>query len=73
MGLTDVWPYFTQIISHNSMIVHLIPTNLGTEIHFNEPFTCAKFQLTCSMHWCFMADFVKCVKRRGRRKKAKEL
>ena len=44
MGVTDLRPYFTQIIGHNSVNVHRIPTKLGTEIRLNEPFKCAKFQ-----------------------------
>ena len=68
-----VTPYFTQIVSHNSVNVHQIPTKLGTEIHYNEPFKCAKFQPDWSMHSCFMADFAKCVKRSSRRKKNQTL
>ena len=71
MGVTDLRPYFMQIISHNSMNVHQIPTTLGTEIHLNEPFKCAKFQPDWSTYSCFMADFAKCAKR-SRRKKMTE-
>ena len=56
MGVTDLRPYFTQIIGHNSVNVHRIPTKLGTEIRLNEPFTCAKFQPDPSTHSCFIAD-----------------
>ena len=49
--------YFTQIIGHNSVNVHRIPTTLGTEICFNELFKCAKFQLAWSTYLYFMADF----------------
>ena len=42
MGVTDLRPYFMQII-HNSVNVHWIATKLGTEIRLNEPFKCAKF------------------------------
>ena len=38
MGVTDLRPYFTQIIGHNSVNVHQIPTKRGTEICLNEPF-----------------------------------
>ena len=31
MGVTDLQPYYTQIIGHNSVNVHRIPTKLGTE------------------------------------------
>ena len=43
VGVTDLRSYFTRIIGHNSVNVHRIPTNVGTEIRLNEPFTCAKF------------------------------
>ena len=33
--MTDLRPYFTQIIGHNSVNVHRIPTKVGTEIRFN--------------------------------------
>ena len=62
MGVTDLRPYFTQIIGHNSVNVHWIPTNVGTEIRLNEPFKCAKFQPDWSTILCFMADFAKCAK-----------
>ena len=73
MGLTDLRPYFTQIIGHTSVNVHRIPTNLGTEIRLNEPFKCAKFQPDWSMHSCFMADFAKCAKKSKRKKKPQTL
>ena len=44
VGMTDLRPYFTHIIGHNSVNVHRIPTKVGTEIRLNEPFKCAKFQ-----------------------------
>ena len=56
MGVTDLRPYFTQTISHNSVNVHRSPTKLGTEIRLNEPFKCAKFQPDPSTHSCFIAD-----------------
>ena len=68
MGVTDLRPYFTQTIGHNSVNVHRIPTKLGTEIRLNEPFKCAKFQPDWSTNSCFMADFAKCAKRSSRRK-----
>ena len=55
--MTDLRPYFTQIIGHNSVNVHRIPTKVGTQIRLNEPFKCAKFQPNPSTHSCFMADF----------------
>ena len=33
--MTEVQPYFTQIIGHNSVNIHRIPTKLGTEICLN--------------------------------------
>ena len=71
VGVTDLRPYFMQIIGRNSVNVYWIPTKLGTEICLNEPFKCAKFQPDWSTHLCFMADFVKCAKR-SRRKKMKK-
>ena len=62
VDVTEVQPYFTRIISHNSVNVHQVPTKRGTEIRGNEPFKCAKFQLNQSTHSCFMVDFAKCVK-----------
>ena len=55
--MTDLRPYFTQIIGHNSVNVHRIPTKVGTQIRLNEPFKCAKFQPDPSTNSCFMADF----------------
>ena len=55
--MTDLRPYFTQIIGHNSVKVHRIPTKVDTQIRLNEPFKCAKFQPDSSTHSCFMADF----------------
>ena len=55
--MTDLRPYFTQIIGNNSVNVHRIPTKVGTQIRLNEPFKCAKFQPDPSTHSCFMADF----------------
>ena len=57
MGITDLRPYFTQIIGHNSVNVHRIPTKLGTEVRLNEPFKCTKFQPDWSTYLRFMADF----------------
>ena len=54
--MTDLRPYFSQIIGHNSVNVHRIPTKVGTEIRLNESFKCAKFQPDPSMHSCFMVD-----------------
>ena len=71
VGMTDLRPYYTQIIGHNSVNVHWIPTKLGTEIRLNEPFKCAKFQSNWSTNSCFIADFVKCAKRRSRRRRKK--
>ena len=62
VGMTDLQPYFMQIIGHNSMNGHRIPTKGGTEICLNEPFKCAKFQPNPNTHSCFMADFAKCAK-----------
>ena len=44
VGVTDLRPYFTQIIGNNSVNVHRIPTKLGTKIRLNEPFKYTNFQ-----------------------------
>ena len=62
MGVTDLRPYFTQIIGHNVTNVYRIPTKVGTEIRLNEPFKCAKFQPDWSTCARFVADFAKCTK-----------
>ena len=41
--MTDLRPYFTQIIGHNSVNVNRIPTNVGTQTRLNESFKCANF------------------------------
>ena len=66
--MADLRPYFTRIIGRNSVNVHQIPTKIGTDIHYNEPFKCAKFQPDWSMHSCFMVDFAKYAKRSRRNK-----
>ena len=62
--MTDLQPHFKQIISHNSVNVHRIPTKRGTEIHLNEPFMCAIHVL-----WRI---FAKCAKRSRRKKLSKK-
>ena len=62
MDVTEVRPCFTQIIDHNSVIIHRIPTKVSTEICLNVPFKCAKFQPDWSTHLCFVAEFAKCAK-----------
>ena len=69
VGVTDLRPYFMQIIGHNSVNVYRIPTKLGAEIRLNEPFQYAKFQPDWSTIPCFMADFAKCAKRRKKNPK----
>ena len=41
VGVTEIQPYCTQIIGHNSMNVHRISTKFGTEICLNKLFKCA--------------------------------
>ena len=72
VGVTDLRSYFTQIIGHNSVNVHRIPTKSCTEIRLNEPCQCAKFQPDWSTNLCFMADFAKCAKRSRRKKRRKK-
>ena len=63
MGVTDLRPYFTRIIGHNSVNVHRISTKRGSEIRLYAPFNCAKLQPDWSTHSCFIADFAKCPKK----------
>ena len=72
MGVTDLRPNFTRIIGHTSMNIHQIPTKLGTEIHYNALFKCAKYHPDWSKHSCFMAHFAKCAKRSRRGKKQRK-
>ena len=62
MCVTDLQPHFTQIIDHNSMNFHWIPTKVGTKIRLNESFMCAIFLPDWNMHLCFMPNFAKCAK-----------
>ena len=39
VGVTELRPYCTHIIGHNSVNVYRIPTKVDTEIRLNEPFT----------------------------------
>ena len=71
MDVTDLQPYFTQIIACNSVNVPRIPTKVGTEICLNEPYKYTTFQLDQSTHSHFMAYVVKCAKR-SMEKKTKE-
>ena len=41
--MTDLRPYFTQIIGHNSVNVYRIPTKVGMEIRLNEPLSVSNF------------------------------
>ena len=64
VGVTDLRPFFMQIIGHNSVNVLRIPTKVGTEVRRNKPFKCAKFQRDRSARSNFVADFVKFAKKR---------
>ena len=61
VNLLEMYIPTPQIISHNSVNIHRIPTKVGTEIRLNKPFKCAKFQPDLNMHSCCMADFAKCM------------
>ena len=65
VGVTDLRPYFTQTIGHNSVNVHRIPTKRGTAIRLKEPFKCTNFHPNWRTYSRFMADFAKCAKRRN--------
>ena len=43
MGMTDLQPYFMQIIGHNSVNVYRIPTKVGTEILLMSPLRVPNF------------------------------
>ena len=58
VDVTDLQPYYTPTICHNSMNNHWIPTKLGTANSCNTLFECAKFQLNWSTHLYFMVDSV---------------
>ena len=45
VSVTDFRPYFTQIIGHNSVNVHRIPTKVGTEICLKSPLSVPNFSL----------------------------
>ena len=68
MGVTDLRPYFTQIVGYNFVNVHRIPTKLGTEIRTNEPCKYTKFQLDRSSLMRNFANYAK----RNRRKKPRK-
>jgi len=48
VGVTNLQPYFMQIVGHNSINLHRIPTK---GIRFNVSFTCANFQLNQHILW----------------------
>ena len=73
MGVTDLRPYFTQIIGHNSVNVYRILTKLGTEIRLNERFKCAKFQADWSTNSCFMQSVRKEVEEKTKKKNPQTL
>ena len=45
-----------QIIGHNSVNVHRIPTKVGTEIRLNEPFKCANFSAQSEYAFVFYGE-----------------
>ena len=74
VGMTEVRSYFTRMIDITPQFFTGFPPNLVyTEIRFNEPLKCAKFQLDRSMCLYFMADFAKCAKRRKSKVKPETL
>ena len=56
VGVTDLRPYFTQRIGHNSMNVHWIPTKPWYWDLPSLALYVYKFQLDRSTHLHFMAD-----------------
>ena len=79
VGVTDLRPYFTQIIGHNSCDhrFHRIPPKLVLEIRLNEPFKCAKFQAQSEhafvLLWRILQVCEKKKKKKKRRKKNETL
>jgi len=59
VGVTTNRSCFTRTISHNSRNLYWSCTKVDTEIHFNVPVLCAKFQLDPSMHSHFTAIFLR--------------
>ena len=49
--MTDLLPYFTQIIGHNSVNVHRIPTKVCTEIRLNESFKFSPIRARIRVLW----------------------
>jgi len=58
VGVTTNRSCFTRRISHNSRNLYRICTKVGTEIPFNVPVLCTKFQLDPSMRLRFIAIFL---------------
>jgi len=58
VGVTTNRSCFMQTISDNSRNHQWICSKVGTEIHFNAPVLCTKFQIDPSMHSRFMAIFI---------------
>ena len=52
--------FFTRNINHNSINLNHIPTKISTEMPFNKPFMCAKFQFNRNMRSQVMAENGKC-------------
>ena len=72
VGMTDLRPFLTQKID-NSVNLNRIPTKIGTEMRFNKPYTCTKFQPNRSMFSQVMAENAKCAKWEKNKKKTKKL
>jgi len=58
VGVTTNRSCFTRRINHNSGNLYWICTKVGTEILFNPPVWCTKFQLDPSMGSCIIAIFL---------------
>ena len=56
------WQIFNLTIVNLKLVQSYIPTKLGTEILFDEPFMCVKLQLDWNMGLHFMVNFAKCTK-----------
>jgi len=73
VGVTTYRSFFTQRISHNSGNLYRIFTKVDTEIPFDAPVLCTKFQLDLSMRSRLIAIFLSVQKDQEYKKKKRNL
>ena len=73
VGVTTYRSCFTQIIGHNSRIIHRICTKCDARIRLWTPFLCAKFQGDWSTHLRFIAIFASVRKHEEKKSKLWQL